>query len=334
MRLPEELAGRAEADARVRGMSVKALIVEQLTTAIDLVASEDDFTERARKLLAPDNALLDRLASRSTVGRRSVATAAWSMTVATSPSPPISDTARSMLLQATLNGPLTKVAQPGVPVTMAELVADASDCAAVGARAFHVHPRDETGAESLDARVVDQVVLGLRTPLGMPVGVTTGGWIVPNLQRRLRLIREWTEPGYASVNLSEPGAVDVMKALSATGIGIEAGVCTVAETELLVRCGLAERVTRVMIEPVEVSRLQALPLVDAMHQVLDRPGSRSPRLQHGDGEATWILIEDAIRRGIDTRVGFEDTLLLPNGKLAASNAELVSAAYELGAGRD
>jgi uncharacterized protein (DUF849 family) len=239
-----------------------------------------------------------------------------------------------MLLQATLNGPWTKVAHPALPVTMAELAADASECAAVGARAFHVHPRDDTGAETLEAQFVDRVVLAVRTPLRLPVGVTTGGWIVPELQRRLRLIRDWTQPDYTSVNLSEPGAVDVMKVLLATGIGIEAGVCTVAETELLVSCGMAGRVTRVMIEPVDVGKLQAVPLVDAMHQVLDHADVRAPRLQHGDGEATWILIEDAIRRGIDTRVGFEDTLLLPNGKPAAGNAELVSAAYELGAGRE
>ncbi|HUY58032.1 MAG TPA: 3-keto-5-aminohexanoate cleavage protein [Candidatus Micrarchaeaceae archaeon] len=239
-----------------------------------------------------------------------------------------------MLLQATLNGPLTKLAHPAVPDTMAELAADAAESAAMGARAFHVPPLDETGAETLDARIVDRVVVAVRTPLGMPVGVTTGGWIVPDLQRRLRLIREWTQPDYTSVNMSEPGAVGVMKVLLATGIGIEAGVCTVAGTELLVSCGRSGRVIRVMIEPVDVSKLQAVPLVDAIHHVLDRDDVRDPRLQHGDGEATWILIEDVIRGGIDTRIGFEDTLLLPNGQTAASNAALVSAAYELGAGRD
>src|SRR5581483_9198867 len=114
--------------------------------------------------------------------------------------------------------------------------------------------------------------------------------------------------------------------------GIEAGVWTVEDAELLVSSGLADRVTRVMIEPVEVSRADAVPLVGAIHEILDRAGARAPRLQHGDGEATWILIEDAVRRGSDTRVGFEDTVLLPDGQRAASNAELVMAARELGAG--
>jgi uncharacterized protein (DUF849 family) len=238
-----------------------------------------------------------------------------------------------VLLQATLNGTLAKADHGAVPVTLRELTADASQCVPAGARAFHVHPRDDSGAESLQARVVDQVVLAVREPHGMPVGVTTGEWIEPDLQRRLRLIREWTQPDYASVNLSEPGAVEVMQALLTTRVGIEAGVWTVEDAELLVGCGLSGRVTRVMIEPTEVSKLDAVPLVGAIHDVLDRADVRAPRLQHGDGEATWILIEDAVRRGIDTRVGFEDTLLLPDGKPAASNADLVRAAFELGAGR-
>jgi len=74
-------------------------------------------------------------------------------------------------------------------------------------------------------------------------------------------------------------------------------------------------------------------LVSAIHCVLDRGDVRPPRLQHGDGEATWILIEDAIARGIDTRVGLEDTFFLPDGITAASNADLVRAAYALGAGQ-
>ena len=62
VRLPEELADQAEAVARVRGTSVNALIVESLTAALDLVRADDDFTDRARKLLERDKELLDRLA--------------------------------------------------------------------------------------------------------------------------------------------------------------------------------------------------------------------------------------------------------------------------------
>ena len=56
------------------------------------------------------------------------------------------------------------------------------------------------------------------------------------------------------------------------------------------------------------------------------------RLQHGDGVATWVLLTDAIHRGLDTRIGVEDTLYGPNGDHTAGNVALVRAARELGAG--
>ncbi len=48
--------------ARVKGTSINALIVESLTAEIDRVRADEDFTERARKLLARDKELLNRLA--------------------------------------------------------------------------------------------------------------------------------------------------------------------------------------------------------------------------------------------------------------------------------
>ena len=62
MRLPEQLAEEAEAVARVRGTSVNALIVDALAGEIERVRQDKDFTTRAKKLLARDKELLDRLA--------------------------------------------------------------------------------------------------------------------------------------------------------------------------------------------------------------------------------------------------------------------------------
>jgi uncharacterized protein (DUF849 family) len=44
---------------------------------------------------------------------------------------------------------------------------------------------------------------------------------------------------------------------------------------------------------------------------------------------TWPLVADAFRRGHDTRVGFEDSVYLPDGTVARSNADLVRAAVSL-----
>jgi uncharacterized protein (DUF849 family) len=237
-----------------------------------------------------------------------------------------------MILQATLNGPLTKADHPAVPVSAEELARDAEACAKAGAVEFHIHPRDAAGAEHLDADTVDACALAVRNATRLPVGVTTGAWIEPDLARRIAHVRDWREPDYTSVNLSEPGAIDVIKTLLQVGIGVEAGIWSVADAELLAASDVADRVMRLMIEPTGIPADEAIPLVSAIHDILDRAHLPAPRLQHGDGEATWLLLEDAIRRGIDTRIGFEDTLHLPDGSLAPDNAALVRAARALGAG--
>ena len=237
-----------------------------------------------------------------------------------------------MLLQAALNGDRTKAAHPAVPVSAEELARDAATCVAAGARAIHLHPRDHEGRERLDAEVVDAVVARVRAACGVPVGVSTGAWIEPDLDRRLELVRAWRAPDYASVNVSESGSTDVMEALLGAGVGVEAGVWSVEDAERLAASGLGGRVVRILVEPVDLGAAEAVEVVDGIHRALDRLGLAAPRLQHGDGEATWVLLADAIRRGLDTRIGLEDTLHGPDGERAAGNEALVLAARALGAG--
>jgi uncharacterized protein (DUF849 family) len=231
------------------------------------------------------------------------------------------------MLQATLNGPLSKDDHPSVPVSAEELARDAAACFAAGARSFHIHPRDGDGVERLTAEVVDRVVVAVRSAAPAPVGVSTGAWIEPDLERRISMIRAWRKPDFASVNVSEDGAAEVMKALLVAGVGIEAGVWTVDDVERLEASGLAGAVMRVMIEPVAANPAEAVALVDAIHRELDVHHVDAPRLQHGDGGSTWILLDDALARGIDTRIGLEDTFYEPDGRLTEGNASLVRVAY-------
>lgn len=62
VRLPEDLADKAETVARVQGTSLNQLIVDSLADAIDRVRADKDFTTRARRLLERDREILDRLA--------------------------------------------------------------------------------------------------------------------------------------------------------------------------------------------------------------------------------------------------------------------------------
>ena len=244
-------------------------------------------------------------------------------------------------LQAALNGDRTKLDYPSTPVSVEELAWDAAACVAAGARAIHLHPRDPEGRETLSAEFVDEVVREVRDACGVPVGVTTSAEIEPDPERRLEFVRAWRAPDYASVNLSETGATEVMKALIQAGVGIEAGVWTVEDARRLGTSGLGEQVSRILVEPGELQLLDsedkaadALGLVEDIHRELDRFGLASPRLQHGDGEVAWVLLKDAVSRGLDTRIGLEDTLSDPNGGRTPGNEALVRAACKLGAGID
>jgi uncharacterized protein (DUF849 family) len=238
-----------------------------------------------------------------------------------------------MLLQAALNGPHGRDVHPAVPLTPDELARDATACAQAGAGAVHMHPRDAQGRETFEPDLIDAAVLAVREAAGIPVGVSTAAWIEPDFDRRLRLISEWRAPDYASVNVSEPGFRDVMGTLLANAIGIEAGVWSVEDAQRLADSGYAGRLTRILVEPVDPPVDDAIEMVEAIHAALDAHGITDvPRLQHGDGDSTWLLIEDAVRRGLDTRVGLEDCQQLPDETETSGNAALVRAARVLGAG--
>jgi uncharacterized protein (DUF849 family) len=199
---------------------------------------------------------------------------------------------------------------------------------AAGAGAIHVHVRDEVGNETLAARDVADALTAIRAACpGVPVGISTGAWIVPDLRRRLDLIRAWKVlPDFASVNLHEAGAVDVMQLLLDRGVGVEAGIWNAPAANVFVESGFADFCLRVLLEPAEAS-CRARANLRQMEAALS--GVTTRRLLHGLGPCTWDLVDLAVERRYDTRVGFEDTLRLPDGSTARSNAQLVAVAREI-----
>jgi len=247
------------------------------------------------------------------------------------------DAPRLPLVQAALNGGTTRAAHPAAPMTASDFVRDAIVVVAAGTGAIHLHPRDPSGAETVDPAIVNDLVARVREAANVPVGVTTGEWIEPDLERRLAQIRAWTAPDYASVNLSEGGAIPTMETLLAAGVGIEAGLASVADVDLLASSGFAGRVTRILVEPYadhdhDVSA--GLAAIRAIHTALDRHGIAAPRLQHSEGTAAWPALRDALAHGWDTRIGLEDSLLDEEGTRIEDNAALVTAAIAIRDGID
>ena len=161
-----------------------------------------------------------------------------------------------MLVKACLNGARSASEHPALPVTAAELAQEASEAVAAGAGALHVHPRDDGGAETLDARHMGAAVTAIRAACpGVPVGVSTGLWIAgDDPERRLAQIDGWAQaerPDFASVNLSEEGAGEVAAALRAVGVGVEAGLWSEENAELVADGALGGELVRILIEPQE-----------------------------------------------------------------------------------
>jgi uncharacterized protein (DUF849 family) len=238
-----------------------------------------------------------------------------------------------MLVQAALNGGAMRAGHPAVPFTPAELAAEARAAAAAGAGAFHLHPRDECEAQTLDAEHVLAAVAAVRGATGLPVGVTTGIWTVDgDVNRRLALVERWVgpdRPDYASVNMNEPGTEELANLLTSLGIGIEAGVWTVGDARVLGSSGFRDRIVWVLMEPEDAAPADAVATAAETAAELARLGITARQVRHGYDLATWDVLRAAIADGQDIRVGLEDTTILPDGSLAAGNGALVGAAAAL-----
>jgi uncharacterized protein (DUF849 family) len=240
-----------------------------------------------------------------------------------------------MIVQACLNGARPPDYHPRLPVSTEALVADGRAVVKAGAAELHLHVRGPDGVESLAPVHVDAAITALRSCLpGTLIGISTGAWIEGDDDRRLVMIDGWRElPDHTSVNLSEPGAPAVIERLYRRGVGVEAGLASVADAERLVRLGLGRLCLRVLVEIGEQALDEAMSVADGILRVLDLAGLRKPVLLHGFDATVWPFVERAVRTGLSTRVGLEDGSTLPGGSLAPSNAKIVRAATQIAYGR-
>ncbi len=76
----------------------------------------------------------------------------------------------STIIECALNGPWTQSAQPLIPTTISECVAQGIACAQAGASIIHVHPYDDrTGKQRDDWQIYARIIEGIRTRIDVPV---------------------------------------------------------------------------------------------------------------------------------------------------------------------
>jgi uncharacterized protein (DUF849 family) len=231
-------------------------------------------------------------------------------------------------VKACINGARTPDQHPGLPITPEQLAEEAVAAHQAGAKAVHMHPKTAHGVDSLLPQHVDAVVDAVRHAApGLPLGVTTGYWALPDADARLRAVDGWTVlPDFASVNWHEPGSEDLARLLLSKGLGVEVGIFHAKAAESWAASEMAQHCMRVMIELQADGEIATAD--DLLSQVM-AVGSPAPVLLHGLDESCWPLLEHAGVRGAQTRIGMEDTLRMPDGSTAVDNAALVSAAVQL-----
>jgi uncharacterized protein (DUF849 family) len=234
------------------------------------------------------------------------------------------------MIQVCLNGPRSASDGAAVPLPPGAMAESAAEAVAAGAAEVHVHPKTPCGDDTLSPRAVAEVLMAIRAVVEVPVGVTTGAWAEPDPDRRVERVRSWTVlPDHASVNWHEPGAELVAAALLERGVGVEEGLWSGTDgPRRFLASPPAPRVLRVLAEVVDTDPGTA---EESARSLLAELGTAHgiPLLLHGEDGGAWPVLRLARQSGLDTRIGLEDVLFLPDGRRAASNAELVRAARDV-----
>ena len=187
------------------------------------------------------------------------------------------------------------------------------------------------GRETLEPDACAAAIEAIRDQCpGLPIGLTTGLWIVGDNARRHALIKSWNVlPDFCSVNVAEPGTEQLWDLLLNKGIAVEAGLSSIADARLFVASPFREQSLRVLIEIEPGGPDDPVKSAAAITRILDAGGDKSPRLQHGLGACAWPVLRDALARGYDVRIGLEDTLTLRDNSHATGNADLVASVAQL-----
>ena len=242
---------------------------------------------------------------------------------------------------APVGAEVTRADNPALPHTPAEISADVAACAEAGASVCHLHMREEDGSPSGRPELFQEAIalIGERTPI--VTMVSTGGAVWMSIDERITGLE--ARPDLAGVETgsmnfgedlfmtSPPDARRVIESATELGIGLEAEMFDVGHVVQAVR--MLERDE--LPSPLRANLVFGVPGgIDATPDALEAMLRPLPPDTHWSitavGRHQRRMLGIAILRGAGgIRVGFEDSVYLRRGVLAASNAELVADACEL-----
>ncbi|MCW2609831.1 MAG: 3-keto-5-aminohexanoate cleavage enzyme [Actinomycetota bacterium] len=249
---------------------------------------------------------------------------------------------RTVITVAPTGAESSKADVPALPVTLAELVTTARDCAAVGASVVHVHIRDDEARPTLALGRLRETVAALRAETDLIVQLSTGGAVTDGEADRLAVLD--AEPDMASCTM---GTVNFGRDV----------FCN--RWDFIVELHTRMRDRRIVPE----YELFDLGHVASLHRLLDRhglpygghvhvdlvmgvpggmPGTAAAMVAAvaelpvgatfsatGVGRSTLPVALAALSTGGHLRVGMEDSLSYAPGRPVRNNTELVARAAGL-----
>ena len=240
----------------------------------------------------------------------------------------MADLLTSVFLQAALNGDRIHPAAPRTPTAISEAARAAVEA---GVQSVHVHAFDDAGRETLDGGACARVLRAIRALCPeSTISLTTSAAIVKDPGKRFSIVEAWEEmPDLVSANQGEPGIVELCELLLSRGVGVEAGLLSRDDARAYTLSGLAGRCRRVLIEPLDADPDAAVLHAAEMEDIVVSAGITLEQVHHGYGIACWAVNRRGLERGHGIRTGLEDITLLPDGKQARDNADLVAASARL-----
>jgi len=249
------------------------------------------------------------------------------------------------LIMAAVNGARrTKDDHPALPMTVPEIAADVAACAQAGAGMAHVHVRDDEGRHALDADLYLQAFeeIAARTGADFLVQATTeaAGRYQPDEQ--IALIRR-LRPSAVSIAVSEllPDPTDAAARARFRDLCLWMQAQGVWPQFILYRPDDVETMLRLNGEG-DIAFAEPF-LLFVLGRYRDgqvaTPDDLKPFLDAlGDAKATWMICafgpqehacaQAAIEAGGHVRIGFENNIAMPDGRLADSNAALIAVTAE------
>lgn len=248
----------------------------------------------------------------------------------------------SVVMAAPNGGRRGKADHEALPLTVAEIVATAVECAEAGADAIHLHVRTDSGGPSLDPGLYREAIQGVRDALGDRLIIqasteTFGGFAPQDVERLLKEVR----PDAASIALIDiaPEQEDDGRAGSLfgwardEGVGLQHIVYRPQEIERLAGLLPADEPLAFLFvlgryeKEVPSDPLRLIDFLNALDVAGLRERAEWMFCAFGQPETRCAAAAGAL--GGHSRIGFENNFFHADGGRAEKNADRVKAVRQI-----